>query len=457
MKTGELERPRNEKKIPEVLSHNEVLRIFMATPNLKHRCILVMLYSCGLRISELINLKIEDIDFDRKQLKVRKGKGKKDRVVSLSTKIYGLMNDYLNSYTPKVFMFNGQNGGRYSAVSVRKFLAKATKKAGIKKSVSPHTLRHTYATHLLESGVDLKYVQELLGHSRPETTQIYLHVTQKKLLEVSSPIDTLLNEAEKEQRLLDNDNEKLSLIPILTYNRYLWYAYNKLATSFKKNMKVSMKYLTIIVLFVVITTKMNCQDSIKIHDYQPINYELEFDNINKFIEDFLSCSNPYELQEHIIFRDFKASHKCGGTYDIRGVQPFDSTKIYKTDFEIKEMLNENGCTNPLHFSQIRLIENKQFRDSLQINNVSLEEYCFSNEKNRFKYLSWFIYEYKFPVDLTSLDFENSKITNNQFYIKRENRQELISSIILSHYGYYSIELYKIRGEYKVKGLYVGHD
>jgi len=127
---GELERPRNEKKIPEVLSHNEVLQLFMATPNLKHRCILVMLYSCGLRIGELLNLKIGDIDFDRKQLKVRMGKGKKDRAVSLSTKIYGLMNNYLNSYTPKVFMFNGQRGGKYSAVSVRKFLAVATKKLG---------------------------------------------------------------------------------------------------------------------------------------------------------------------------------------------------------------------------------------------------------------------------------------------------------------------------------------
>ncbi|MCD4731483.1 MAG: site-specific integrase [Bacteroidales bacterium] len=208
---AELERPKQEKKIPEVLSHNEVLKLLVATPNLKHRSILVLLYSCGLRIGELINLKIGDFDFERKMLKVRQGKGKKDRTVSLSPKIYGLINDYLRTYQPKEYMFNGQKGGQYTSSSVRRFLSKATSKAGIKKQVSPHTLRHTYATHLLESGVDLKYVQELLGHSRPETTQIYLHVTQKKLMKVASPIDTLLNEAKKEQKLLDNVNEKLPL------------------------------------------------------------------------------------------------------------------------------------------------------------------------------------------------------------------------------------------------------
>lgn len=208
---GELERPKNEMKIPEILSHSEVLRLLMATPNLKHRSILVLLYSSGFRISELINLKIADIDFDRKQLRIRQSKGKKDRMVTLSPRIYSLINDYLNSYQPKIYMFNGQKGGRYTSSSVRHFLAKATKKAGIKKRVSPHTLRHCYATHLLESGVDLKYVQELLGHSRPETTQIYLHVTQKKLMAVASPIDTLLNEAEKEQQITDNVNKKLPL------------------------------------------------------------------------------------------------------------------------------------------------------------------------------------------------------------------------------------------------------
>jgi len=209
--TGELERPGKEKRLPEILSRREVLNLLMATPNLKHRSILALLYGCGLRISELINLKIEDVNFDRKQLKVRQSKGKKDRLVTLSPKIYGLLNDYLNSWRPEVYMFNGQKGGRYTSSSVRHFLTKTARKAGITKRVSPHTLRHCYATHLLESGVDLKYVQELLGHSRPETTQIYLHVTQKKLMAVSSPLDTLLEEAEKEKQITDNVNELLPL------------------------------------------------------------------------------------------------------------------------------------------------------------------------------------------------------------------------------------------------------
>jgi site-specific recombinase XerD len=198
-----LERPRKSKKLPVVLSRDEILRLLLATPNLKHRTILTMLYGSGLRISELINLKIADIDFARKQVFIKDAKGRKDRVVALSERIYGLLNDYLHTYQPDVYLFNGQENLKYTAGSVRHFLARAVKQAGIKKRVTPHTLRHSYATHLLEGGVDLKYVQELLGHSRPETTQIYLHVTKKQLLAINSPIDTLLDEAKKEQMLLD--------------------------------------------------------------------------------------------------------------------------------------------------------------------------------------------------------------------------------------------------------------
>jgi integrase/recombinase XerD len=207
----ELERPRRSKKLPIVLSREEMLRILLATPNLKHRCILAMLYGSGLRISELINLKIADIDFARKQVFIRRAKRRKDRVVVLSEKIYGLLNDYLQTYKPDTYLFNGQDGLQYTAGSVRQFLARSVKAAGISKRVTPHTFRHTYATHLLESGVNLKYVQELLGHTRPETTQIYLHITKKQLLAVGSPLDSLLAEAEKEQQLLDKSNQNLTL------------------------------------------------------------------------------------------------------------------------------------------------------------------------------------------------------------------------------------------------------
>jgi len=202
-----LERPKRSKKLPVVLSREEVLRMLLATANLKHRTILAILYGSGLRISELINLRIEDIDFARKQLFIRMAKGRKDRFVSLSEKIYSLLNDYLQTYKPDTYLFNGQNSLQYSAVSVRHFLARSVKQANIKKRVTPHTLRHTYATHLLEGGVDLKYVQELLGHSRLETTQLYLHVTKKQLLAINSPIDTLIDEAKKEQMLLDMNNK----------------------------------------------------------------------------------------------------------------------------------------------------------------------------------------------------------------------------------------------------------
>ncbi len=206
-----LQRPRASKRLPVVLSREEVLRLLVATPNLKHRCILSLLYGSGMRISELINLRIADVDFARNQLFIRQGKQRKDRVVSLSERIHGLLNDYLRTYNPDTYLFNGQAGIKYTSSSVRHFLARSVKKAGIKKHITPHTLRHTYATHLIESGISLKYVQELLGHTRPETTQIYLHITQKQLLTVSSPLDSLLEEAGREHDRLDKSNRNLFL------------------------------------------------------------------------------------------------------------------------------------------------------------------------------------------------------------------------------------------------------
>ena len=166
-----LERPKKSRILPTVLSQEEVLKIIQCTQNIKHRAILTLLYSCGLRIGELISLKLVDFHIERKQLIVKKGKGRKDRYVSLADGFIPLLSNYYYSYKPTIYFVEGQNGGKYSAESIRSFLRKSCKKAGIKKLVTPHTLRHSYATHLLENGVDLRHIQSLLGHSKPETTR----------------------------------------------------------------------------------------------------------------------------------------------------------------------------------------------------------------------------------------------------------------------------------------------
>jgi len=190
-----IQRPRKEYTLPEVLSQEEVLAIISRIDNIKHRSIISLLYAAGLRISEIINLKISDIDSNRMQIRIAGAKGKKDRYVALSDKILVLLKNYYTEYHPQVYLFNGQDKEKYSDESIRQILKEACRKAGISKKVSPHTLRHSYATHLLENGVDLRYVQELLGHSRPETTMIYTHVTQKTMISIKSPFDLLFKDA----------------------------------------------------------------------------------------------------------------------------------------------------------------------------------------------------------------------------------------------------------------------
>ncbi|WP_299056881.1 tyrosine-type recombinase/integrase [uncultured Polaribacter sp.] len=197
-----LERPKKSKKLPNVLSQEEVLRIISATQNLKHRAIIALLYSCGLRISELINLRLADFNLERKQLIVKEGKGRKDRYVSLADSFMPLLSNYYYSYLPKIYFVEGNNNQKYSAESVRQFLRKSCLKANVKRRVTPHTLRHSYATHLLENGVDIRYIQSLLGHARPETTMIYTHVKRKDLMEIQNPLDIALQKAQKV------DNEK---------------------------------------------------------------------------------------------------------------------------------------------------------------------------------------------------------------------------------------------------------
>jgi len=187
----EIERPRKEQKLPSVLSEEEILRIISSTTNLKHKAILVTIYSCGLRLSELLNLKITDIQSDRHLLLIRDGKGKKDRHTILSETTLALLRKYYLAFKPKEYLFEGQEGGRYSMKSVQNIVKHSLKAAKITKPASTHTLRHSFATHLLENGTDLRYIQMLLGHSSPKTTEIYAHVSTKGLRQVVSPIEKL--------------------------------------------------------------------------------------------------------------------------------------------------------------------------------------------------------------------------------------------------------------------------
>lgn len=188
-----LTRPKRSKKLPEVLSIEEVLRVIQVTHNLKHRTIIVLLYSCGLRIGELLNLKLDDININRKQVRIRQSKGRKDRMVVLADSMLPLLNNYFLSFEPKTYFIKGINDQPYSASSVRKFLKRSCKSAKIARNITPHALRHSYATHLLEQGTGLRLIQELLGHSKPETTMIYTHVARKDLLKVRSPLDNALD------------------------------------------------------------------------------------------------------------------------------------------------------------------------------------------------------------------------------------------------------------------------
>ncbi len=188
----EIDRPGKSKYLPVVLSKEEVIDIFRATRNLKHRTLLILIYSSGLRIGEALSLKLQDIDVDRRQIYIRNGKGRKDRHVVMAESFIPLLYNYLSSYKPQILFIEGKDGLEYSASSVRSVLKLACSRAKIKKHVTPHTLRHSFATHMLENGIDLRHIQALLGHSRPETTMIYTHVTQHDLLKIKSPLDVTL-------------------------------------------------------------------------------------------------------------------------------------------------------------------------------------------------------------------------------------------------------------------------
>ena len=185
----DIERPRKEYKLPKVVSKEEILSIINSTNNIKHRCVVELLYGSGLRKSELLNLKINDIDSKRMLVRVQNSKGNKDRLTLLSRNALNDLRIYFKEYRPKDYLFEGQKGGKYSGESVLRIVKLATEKARIPESVTPHVLRHSFATHLLESGVDLRQIQVLLGHSSTKTTEIYTHVATNTFKTIKNPLD----------------------------------------------------------------------------------------------------------------------------------------------------------------------------------------------------------------------------------------------------------------------------
>lgn len=185
----DIERPHAKEKLPEVLDKSEIIQIINHTNNIKHKCILSVIYSAGLRVSELLNLMITDIDSKRMVIRVADSKGGKDRYTLLSNTVLIELRQYFVAYKPSKFLFEGLHGGQYSSSSVLKLLKRASKKAGIRKQVKTHMLRHSFATHLLEQGTDLRAIQTLLGHSSLTTTQIYTHVANNIMKTIKNPLD----------------------------------------------------------------------------------------------------------------------------------------------------------------------------------------------------------------------------------------------------------------------------
>ena len=187
-----IHRPKRGKVLPNVLSKEEIKLILNAHTNIKHKMMLSLIYSCGLRCGELLALKPVHIDSKRNIILLKNSKGKKDRIVPLSAKILEMLRDYYKIHKPVTYLFEGQIiGFPYDARSLQLILKQALQKSGITKPVTLHWLRHSYATHLLESGTDLRYIQELLGHSSSKTTEIYTHVSTKSIQQIKSPFDDL--------------------------------------------------------------------------------------------------------------------------------------------------------------------------------------------------------------------------------------------------------------------------
>lgn len=187
----DIPRPKKPSLLPKAISIRDIKKMIASVDNKKHNLLLKMCYGMGLRVSELVNLKVSDIDTGSTQVMIHRGKGKRDRCVNLPESILVDLQDYINDYQPKEFLFEGQHGGQYSVRSAQLVFKNAMKKAGINKPVGIHGLRHSYATHLIEHGTDIRFVQELLGHNNIKTTMIYTQVTDLALRKIKSPLDNL--------------------------------------------------------------------------------------------------------------------------------------------------------------------------------------------------------------------------------------------------------------------------
>ena len=187
-----IKRPKKERKIPSVLTKDEMRKLLSVIENKKSKLMISMIYACGFRVSELVNLKINDFDLEEDIGHVRQGKGRKDRIFNIPENLKKLIEKQIKTQSEKneTYLFSGANGS-LSSRNLQKIIKKAVDKTEIKKSVSPHTLRHSFATHLLENNVDIRKIQELLGHADLSTTQIYTHISREELKKIKSPIETL--------------------------------------------------------------------------------------------------------------------------------------------------------------------------------------------------------------------------------------------------------------------------
>jgi site-specific recombinase XerD len=185
-------RPRREKRLPSVLSQEEIRRLFDSETNPKHRLLLMLVYSAGLRVSEAVALKKQNIDLERKTILIRSAKGRKDRYTLLAARAAAFVTEYYRLFNITTWLFPGQNPSAHLSIrSAQSIFTKALRRAGISKNTSIHSLRHTFATHLLESGTDIRYIQSLLGHSSIKTTARYTHVARRSLLNIQSPLDNI--------------------------------------------------------------------------------------------------------------------------------------------------------------------------------------------------------------------------------------------------------------------------
>ncbi|MEW6003116.1 MAG: site-specific tyrosine recombinase/integron integrase [Nitrospirota bacterium] len=191
----DIKRPRKDKKLPVVLSKEEVASILSSVDNIKHKAILMLVYSSGLRVGEVVRLKPEDIDSKRMLVFIKGAKGRKDRYSLLSESALKTLREYWREYKPVKWLFPGPNSERYITIrTAQRVFEIACNRAGIRKDVTIHSLRHSFATHLLENGIDLRYIQELLGHKSSKTTEIYTHVSTKDFAKIRNPLDQILQE-----------------------------------------------------------------------------------------------------------------------------------------------------------------------------------------------------------------------------------------------------------------------